>query len=329
MIGVRGIAAVIGMAAVLGAAPASAATLAIGTTPAVAGVRFSLDGATAVSDASGRASLPVARWHDLASRIAVDGSRLGPARRARLVRWAGNLSSPGLARRVRAVLEVSAPITLRFVDPRGRAIDPGRITAVRLAGSQGTDVTLRRRDLARPVWLPVTRVRTFDGGARLTPRPISYTVRNVLVDGASVVNRGQQRLEGRGGRQSIRVLFYSVHLTVQDALLGLRIGSRVTITGPGGVVREARLAPGEALDLHSLPRGEYGVRVEARGLSVRTSFTLSRDTQVPLRVISDLDLSILMLGGGLLLLGLTAGRRALRSRAAATAEREGDRGVAA
>jgi hypothetical protein len=324
----RAIAGVLTVASVLAAAPASAATLAIQTRPAVAGVRFSLDGATAVSDAAGRAALPVGRWQDLASRIAVDGRHLGPSRRARLVRWAGNLSSPQLAKRVRAVLELSAPVTLRFVDPHGRVVPPGRISVVRLAGSQGAVVTLYRRDLRRPVWLPVTRVRTFDGGNRLTLRPVTYAVRNVVVDGASVVHRGQQRLTG-GGRSplTIRLLFYSVHLTVQDALLARRIGSRVTLTGPGGVVREATLAPGQALDLHGLPRGGYAVRVDARGLSVRTSFTLSRDTQVPLRVVSDLDLAIFMLGGGLLLLALTAARRALRARAASgAAEAEGDDG---
>ena len=304
-------------------ATATPATLAIETSPPVAGVRFSLDGATAVSDPGGRAALPVGRWKDLASRIAVDGAHLGPATRARLVRWAGNLETPRLARQVRAVLEISAPVTLGFVDPRGREVDPGRITVVRLASSQGVVVTLRRRDLAGRVWLPVTRVRSFEFGSQLRPRPITYVVRNVIVGGSSVVHRGQQRLTiGDGSAQDIRVLLYSVRVTVEDALLRRRIGADIELTSPDGSTRTFHREPGQSLDLHSLPRGAYRVRVDAHGLGVSTSFTLSRDTQVPLRVVSDIDLAILMLAGGVLLLGLTAARRGLRARAAAAQERD-------
>jgi hypothetical protein len=306
-------------------ATAALGTLSLRTLPAVAGARFSLEGRTVTSDAQGRVLLPVSRWADLAGRIRFDGAHLGGGRRARLVRWAGNLRSPDLAKRVRAVLEMSAPVTIRFVDPLGRRVAPGRVTSVRLVSSHGNAVTLRRRDLDRPAWLPVTHVRSFPFGPEPTPRPVAYVVRNAIVDGASVVHRGQQRfVPGSSRVVNVRLLFYTARVKVQDALLGLHVGSDVLLTGPDGRTRRHRLGGDGSLVLEGLPRGDYRVKVDAPGLAPTRSFTLSRDTEISLRVVSDLDLALLMVAGGLLILGLAVARRALRRREPSESEAGGE-----
>jgi hypothetical protein len=110
-----------------------------------------------------------------------------------------------------------------------------------------------------------------------------------------VVNRGQQRFfPAKTRRMELRLLLFAARVTVRDALLGFPIGSAVRLEYPNGRTRRHALEPGAELTLGSLPRGDYRVSVDALGISSSRPVALSRDQQVDLKVISWLDVVVVL-----------------------------------
>ena len=107
----------------------------------------------------------------------------------------------------------------------------------------------------------------------------------------------------------IRLLLFAVRVTARDALLGFPIGSAVRLQYPNGGERREALGPRAELTLTSLPRGDYRVGVEALGISSSRPVALSRDQDVSLRVISWLDVAVVLLGLGSVALALLFARR--------------------
>jgi hypothetical protein len=127
--------------------------------------------------------------------------------------------------------------------------------------------------------------------------PVYYSVERVVVAGTSVVHRGQQRFFPRDGRTiDLRLLLFSARFTVRDALLGFPVGSAVRVRYPDGLEQRERLGRGGQLTLRSLPRGDYEVSADGLGLSSWRPVALSRDQQVDLRLISWLDVALVLLG---------------------------------
>ena len=196
-------------------------------------------------------------------------------------------------------------VRFRFVDPRGRLVDPKRIASVTLRSGTGTTRRVTGRD---PVWLPAERTVPLEGG--FARKSVEWSVQSVMVDGSNVVNRGQQRfVPGKQREVSISVLFFQATFSVRDTLFGFPLGSAIRLRFPDGRVRRYPLANGASLQLPALPRGQYEVSVDARGFSFTQTVSLSRDQRVALRVTSYLD--VVLLGGaiGAILLGLLVVRR--------------------
>ena len=278
----------------------------IQTVPGVPGMRFVADGIPFQTDASGRAYPPEALVGSSARLLALK-TEIAPGVRARFDRWYGD---GGIA-----ALNLDYRVDIGFVDLDGNRVDPGVVGSVTLAGSNG-----RRQSFVggAPQWLQGNRVVPESGGRRSTA--VSYAADRVLVGGSTVVHRGQQRFFPAHDRSvRLRLLLFSARFIVRDALLGFPIGSAVRLEYPSGLVQRHGLDRGADLTVRSLPRGDYRVSVDALGISSSRPVALSGDQRVELRVISWLDIVVVLLGLGSLALGLLYLRRPRRAATLASA----------
>jgi phospholipase C len=277
----------------------------IETIPASPGMQFSAGGIDFAADASGRAHPPPEL---VGTREPVRALRteLGPGIRARFDRWYRDGQV--------AALDVDHRVKVSFVDLAGRAVDPGVVSSVTLMGSNG-----RRQvfDGEEPQWLQGNRVVPESGGRKSTL--VSYAAERAMVGGASVVHRGQQRFfPARTPELRLRLLLFSARFEVRDALLGFPIGSAVELRFPNGGTERYELGTGGKLTVSSLPRGDYRVSADALGISSSRPVALSGDQRVELRVISWLDIVIVLLGLASVALGLLYARRPARARSVAS-----------
>ena len=276
----------------LSAEPAKAQTT-IQTVPAVPGMRFAVDGHRFKADGDGRAHLPS---RARGSPRALD-TEIAPGVRARFDRWyqGRRIAAINLYHRVRA----------RFVDQSGNSIDPRAVASVTLRGSDGGRHVLAGE---RSLWLQGNRVVPESEGRRSTA--LRYAAEKVLVAGSNVVHRGQQRfMPAANPTIQLRLLLFAVRVTVRDALLGFPIGSQIRLRYPNGRERREALGPSADLTVKSLPRGDYRVGVDALGISSTRPVALSRDQEVDLRVISWLDVVVVLLGLASIALALLFVRR--------------------
>jgi phospholipase C len=268
----------------------------IQTVPPTPGMRFALDGHRFAADRAGRATPPAAFRRAGASLRAVD-TEIAPGVRARFDRWYSG-------RRI-AALNLYHRAGISFVDLDAKPIAPSAVTSVTLQGSDGSRHVLAG---ARRVWLQGNRVVPESQGR--TSTRLYYSADKVLVSGANVVHRGQQRFfPAASPKMQLRLLLFAVRVTVRDALLGFPIGSTVRVSYPNGGERREALPRSGDVTLTSLPRGDYRVSVEALGISSSRPVALSRDQEVNLRVISWLDVAVVVLLLGSLAMALLFVRR--------------------
>jgi hypothetical protein len=255
----------------------------IRTVPEVPGMRFAVDGHRFAADRSGVATPPAALRRGSASLRALD-TEVAPGVRARFDRWYAG-------RRI-AAIDLYHRVGVGFADLNGNAVAPDAVAALTLRGSDGSRHVLAG---GRRVWLRGNRVVPESRGR--TSTRLYYTADRVLVAGSNVVNRGQQRFFPAADQTvRLRLLLYAVRVTVRDALLGFPIGSAVRLEYPDGREGREALGPSADLTVTSLPRGNYRVSVDALGISSSRPIALSRDQEVNLRVISWLDIAIVMFG---------------------------------
>lgn len=287
----------VAVAVVLGAVGADpAAAQPIQTVPKVPGMRFSLEGRVFEAGRDGRAYPPPGLGGSRAALRALD-TEIAPGIRARFDRWYRG-------RRI-AAINLYHRVTPTFVDLSGRRVDPRVVTSVVVRGSQG-----RRHVLAgdRPHWLQGNRVVPESQGSRSTA--VYYSAEKALVAGSSVVHRAQQRFfPGKTRRMELRLLLFAARVTVRDALFGFPIGSAIRLEYPTRREQHYALGRGAELTLRSLPRGDYRISVDALGISGSRPVALSRDQEVDLKVISWLDVAVVLLSLASIALALLFMRR--------------------
>jgi hypothetical protein len=136
-----------------------------------------------------------------------------------------------------------------------------------------------------------------------------------MVTGANVVHRAQQRFfPARTPEARLRLLLFSARFEVHDALLGFPIGSAVQLRFPDGREQGFTLGSSGAVTVNSLPRGDYRVSAHALGVSSSRPVALSRDQRVEVRVISWLDIAIVLLALASIAIALLYARRPARAK---------------
>jgi hypothetical protein len=279
------------------------------TIPATPGVRIVLDGRRSVTTSDGSAVVRIA------SRTGTPKNReaAGPSRRTATFeqtvvhgkRWpAGGVVLRIYDRRLpdggkakfaryyyggRLALAYQHRFTPVFEGPDGRPVDPSIIDGYRLKSRTGAVVDVKG---ARSVVLLSSRVVPFS--SRLVSKDIEWSLERVLVDGANVVNRAQNRFSPHrlhSRPYPVRLLFYPVRVTSVDAVFGFHLGKAATFTYPSGRKRSVPFVR-HRIVIPALPRGTYQVKALAPGLSPQRPLAVSRPQDVELKVISWLDLGL-------------------------------------
>ncbi len=282
--------------------------LRITTVPRLAGVRFELGGRIFSTGRNGIAQI-LAGPGSYRLRVldqAIDGRKV----RSRFSRWGDNTFTPARTVEIHGptVLEVgfeqSVRVSFAFVDLQGRPVPEQRVTRVTLSSTIGSRESFTPRS-AR--WLLAGRVtRRFTG---LDQTKIQYSVERAVVEGADVVNRAQQRfVPSEKTHIRLRLLLFSARLTAHDLLFGFRVGSRLELVYPDGH-RTSYTLKGRPIDLRALPRGTYGIALHALGYSPAVPLALSKNQVLDLRVVSYLDVVVLLLVGLILTMVLIVARR--------------------
>lgn len=299
------------------------ALVTVETVPALPGVPFRLGDREFVSGADGVARLEVADpgTYRLVAEVP-DGLQLDADTRVSFVRWGDSEFHAGREIEVagdvafKVGLSLSHLVTLRTLDRQGAPVPADRVDSITLQASNGTRFSYT--DFG-PHWLMANRVQRLRNG--LIPTTLQYAVASVEVDGANVVNRYQQRFTvASGATWEVSLLLFGAVLRSGDALFGRRAGTGVLLRYPSGrtVVRPFDSA-GE-VRFEGLARGDYHVQVVgASGFAPLAPLALSRDQNTTLKVLTSLDIGVLVGSGlalaiGLLLIGrgLPAWRRRRR-----------------
>lgn len=297
----------IGAPLVLAQEPIQGPELVIETVPPIPGYKFELGSTEFKTDDAGIARISPESVSVTQSLRAVESSVPVLRKRAIFSRWCCGigdvdryqLSLQGESRVMRKLLagegvhviagfSVEYLVNLEFVDLTGRPVDPERISSVALTSSIGEKLTIAPHD---NVWLLGTRVQQASG--TFFVKDVRYSIQEVLVDGANVVNRSQQRfLPSEGTSWQIELLFYSASFTVRDALFRFPIGSSISLEFPDGHKEQASLSDNASVRFPSLARGEYQITVHGQGISFQRPVRLSRDQQIELVFISYLDIVV-------------------------------------
>lgn len=285
-------------------------TLEIQTVPPLDGMPFLVDGLRQITNAEG--ALQTKLWHrDPIEVEALVAEFQSSDVRVEFARWSDAVFT---AKReleipysisIEAGFHVSAPVRFEFTDLEGTEVPAERIDSVELRSSKGDVVTFEGDQTP---WLQSIEVLGRDFG--LDPVEVVYAVQRVVIDGSSVVNRGQQRFTiAELETPRIELLLYPVRFQSRDALFNIPMGRGVRLEYPDGYQEIFPLDGRGELQLSDMARGTYRSAVtDAPGFAVPTTFVLSRAQDVDMLVISVLDiLAVSLFGvvvlGGLLMVG--------------------------
>lgn len=263
--------------------------------PPLAGIRFTLNQREFVSDEKGIAQITVNSPGAYALELLTTAEDRGDYR-IKFERWRAEIFDHKHivdlpeAEPLEVGFMVSYPVYETFTDIDNNPVDPDRILSFSYLSSHGALITLDKHE---PHWVEANRVMRRRYG--LEKVPIQYSLMSVMVDGTNVVNRKQQRFfaESPNAHWPISLIFYSAKFSPQDALFGSRIGSGIELEYPDGNIVFHPADKQGTVALTGLARGEYKVQaVGARGMAPVTPVAITRFQDVPLLVISWLDMGI-------------------------------------
>jgi hypothetical protein len=264
-----------------------------------------------VSDADGLARFEITEVGTYRVELVLPWTSPDPGMKAEFSRWHDNVFDTWRELEYRqgillqAGFEVHYLVNYDFTNLQEEPIDPSEVTSITLMNSMGERFTLTSHE---PLWVQGGRVTRRAHGLEETQ--LQYSVDEVIVDGANVINKSQHRFIPAEVRSwTIPLLYYSMTFVSQDALFAFPVGSSVEVVSPNGTTRIAPLDNDGQAFLPLLPRGEYQVRVLDGGYSPPVPVALSRDQAVDLKVITIYDtVFVVGLGGGVALSLLLVGR---------------------
>jgi hypothetical protein len=275
-------------------------TITLRTVPPLPHVRFSMDGVTLTTNAHGRVSYT--RQHNFGKHTLtlLDDSIKTAKRRLRFARWAGQrdpdqafrTTVTGLPMRtnytITAAFTVHYPVTPRFVDQDGTALDLTKISSVKVKGDDGN--VLEMPTTGR-IWLkgltPVYRKSALD------IVPVSYSLQSITMNATNIIDAGMQRFQPSEGKDvTFEADFHDLAIRAHDALYGGPAGHGAEVTYPDGKVQQIPFGLDRVAVLTGLPRGEYKVDVAgAGGIVLAEQFRLSTGKTVDVAVVSRADLA--------------------------------------
>lgn len=209
-----------------------------------------------------------------------------------------------------AAFEVSYLTRPVFSDLEKRTVPIEKVTSITLKGSHGAVATF---DPRTPQWL--LGIRPVTSGNSLIAKNVQWSVEDVIVRGATVVNRSEQRFLPRAGATfGVAVQLHSIRISAHDALFHMKAGKTLVIEYPDGHTERFALGSHREVIIPALPRGTYQMKVLGPGHSLKRSVAVSgdQDVSIPLFTYVDIAAVLAVLLGALLslaLIGRAIGRR--------------------
>jgi len=275
------------------------ARVAIYTIPPVPNVGFKLNNKIYTADENGVADIVLSSSGVYDLELMPIGPDILPENtRLEFARWNDNVFTPKRVvyfprdRRLEVGFTVSYQVDQELYDTTGALVDPARVSSMTVRGV-GSTFTF---DGAGPHWLPANRL-TRRIGERLQSEPILYYFREIIIDGANVVNKGEQRFSILPNDVwPVQVLLYSARFSARDAMFGFPIGKGIELTYPDGRKEEVLFEPESAeVTIPALARGSYSARIiGAGGSAPPTPVHLSRNQDVELLMLSYLDIALIV-----------------------------------
>jgi hypothetical protein len=296
-------------------------TVDIQTVPATPDVAFLLDGASLTTGPDGRVRAPINDLNDVARRLRLDSSSAG-ALTVSVSRVSKQKQVKLRERRLVVALSTRRDVSLRFTDLAGRAVSPQRISAVRLKGN-GYSVDVSGARVREPVAL-LAGVAT-QVNAVWQPRTVTYAVSSVALEGGDAVFAGKQRFDPATSTWLIKLAVFDVSVTTHDALFGTRISTRAVVTRPDGTSYPVSIGAGTPTVISSMVRGTYGFKVDSAAVGGRSTMLVSRDDAVDIRVITALDVAVVLVVGLALIISVVLSGRYIGRRHARVHNRRGTR----
>lgn len=270
--------------------------------PPLAGIRFALAGRESQSDQEGHLTFTLDKAGDYELEL-LTVKLANSDYRYEFDRWHDEVFAHKRtvilpkAAFIQVGFQVSYQATPVFVDTGGKPIDPQQIEAMTLQSSHGALLTIAPD---QSTWFQANRIMRRSTG--LEAVPVQYSLQSVLIDGANVVNRGQQKffVDEPHEQWPITLIFFPARFYARDALFGWPLGTGIHLTYPNGAVLFHGFDAQGTVLLPALPRGAYQVQVaQAPGLAPLTPVAISRIQEVELLVISYLDMGLFVGAGAL------------------------------
>ncbi len=297
-----------------------AAAIQIKTVPPLANRRFTLGAETAFTGPDGIAALPVpkAGTYQLAADLNPDNSGKATVK-ASFVRWLDNVYTAN------RTIDVTGPATyvmglrvayrasINYVDLDNQPVDPTIVSQAQFSTGTGTnDLVLNSQVGAKDVWWTAASAVRF--GTQLTISDVQYRALSVNIHGAEVVNRGQQAwTPTENGVWTIQLLLYSMTVQTRDAIFGTPVSGQLKLTYPDGAAVEQRVGSDGKITFENLPRGQYRLALSSVAYSPPAPVALSKVQESTLRVITYLDVALVM-GVLILIMALAITRWVILSR---------------
>jgi hypothetical protein len=266
------------------AAPADRG-LVITTIPEVPGFQVTIDDETEVTNEKGIARFKTRDTKNLNERLKLDVQQVElDGREVRVESSNTRWKDDGAA----IWMGIFWPVRFSFIDVNGEPVDVNRVESVKLKSQTGEIVEASTKEAT---WLQGSRVVSLGGGPQ--DKQIQWAIQEVKYASSNVVNSAQQRFEPAETEEVVvELLFYRTKVIVKDAFFGFPIGDAVLITSPDGRVERFPLAENGAVNLPSLPRGDYSIAVEGPGPLMARPVAISRNQVLDLKFYSWLDIGL-------------------------------------
>ncbi len=324
--------AALGVAGLTTASPAGAVTtktVAVKVVPALAGVRFTIDGQVGVTDVTGQATVTDPQLSGVATRLVLPAQQISPTVKVALDRLTNNPNHGPFTRLLIVELDVDQLVAVRFTTPQGSPYPASHVTSAVVRDSLGRTLRWSGAQLSAPFWLAATRpVRVTSG---IKDPTVVYALQSVTVDGSSVVHAGQQHFAPSDTSVwDVGVTLYPLTISGNDFLSGNPVGKSAKLTYPDMRTVVVPIGPTHKVTVPDLPPGDYQVKVSGGIIGTPAAVHLSQPSSVVCVVVTAKD-ALVLLGVGVIIVAILAwagvvGRRWRRRRAAGTDEEAGSSG---
>lgn len=289
--------------------------LTIETLPPLSGISFDINGDIYETAENGQATMTLDSPGTYPLKILLPEPEPDEAETDTIIhfeRWSDAVFMPERVvevkddRHIQAGLALFHRVGLQFFDLNNVEIETDRIDSTTLKSSYGSTHTFEDSGVSH--WLQANRIARRVSGLEVTP--VQYSVESVIIDGANVVNRYQQRfiLEPED-TWTVELLLYFARVTGKDAIFGFPTGEGIIIEYPNDDVVALDFDENNEIFIGPLARGSYILQLTGvGGVAPPTPVALSRDQDVTLKVLSSFDIGVglalgMLVGFGLLFYG--------------------------